>query len=375
MPVTLTMDGLRCLSTFTRDGDYCAPSDRTTPHDSTTTAAAPRCGVGGLHGSKSSLSALRHEVGFVPAAPGNRMGDDHRPDETMSSSATSCNEQALFDQQLQVQQALFDQQLQAQQALFYQRMQDAIALSQPALDLQSAAAAPLPATTGALLAALQRMLPMQRQTAQQAAQQAQQAQQTVQQAAQQAQGQEQAVAAMASHIASLLSGLRIREMDIFLPQLDEAPDEPMAPVHGKLHAEGLIKQPGPPSVLGGLHSREIDIFLLQLDDAPDEPMAFVPKQPGLPSVLGGRRGREVDIFSVQLLLTRVKMSEELTKQLMLDLFEKHKVGVPLEHSMGLGGAGLGGAGWASGGAGLGGAGQVQVRRGVGSTSACKKQSR
>ena len=127
-----------------------------------------------------------------------------------------------------------------------------------------------------------------------------------------------------------------------------APDEPCAPVPDELHARDLTKQPGPPRVLGGLRSREKDFFLLQLDDAPDEPMAFVPKQPGLPSVLGGRRGREVDIFSVQLLLTRVKMSEELAEQLMLDLFEKHEVGVPLEHSMGLGGAGLGGAGWAAG---------------------------
>ena len=45
----------------------------------------------------------------------------------------------------------------------------------------------------------------------------------------------------------------------------------------------------------------------------------------------------------------MKMPEELAEhneKLMLDLFEKHKVGVPLKRSMGmgLGGAGLGGAG-------------------------------
>ena len=41
----------------------------------------------------------------------------------------------------------------------------------------------------------------------------------------------------------------------------------------------------------------------------------------------------MDIFHLQLLLTRVKIPEELAEhneKLMLDLFEKHKVGVPLE---------------------------------------------
>ena len=50
----------------------------------------------------------------------------------------------------------------------------------------------------------------------------------------------------------------------------------------------------------------------------------------------------MDIYHLQLLLTRVKIPEELTEhneKLLLDLLKKHKVGEPLERSMGLGGAG------------------------------------
>ena len=100
---------------------------------------------------------------------------------------------------------------------------------------------------------------------------------------------------------SVLGGLCSSVLETYA----NAPDEPYAPLPGAAHEpypsdmsnapgahEPYTKQPSLLGVLGGLCSREVDIFLLQLDDAPDEPMTSVPKQPGLPSALGGRRGRE-----------------------------------------------------------------------------------